>query len=177
MDRGIDQVVEQLATAGRENSANNSRCLRRRALVGSEAFSTGQGKARCQRAHCGGCRHRDVQATGRWRARGKDRAGRRVLASTRFPPRKTKGRPQRWLVVVARDEDEIHAKLRQILTADRHVRVIFDRRANDLRNPPWVTRSLRTHGFAVVPVGGQARASSSRSAGAVRPEGGDARRA
>jgi len=39
-----------------------------------------------------------------------------------FPPRKTTGRPRYWLVVVAREEDEIHAKLRRVLAADRHVR-------------------------------------------------------
>jgi hypothetical protein len=51
---------------------------------------------------------------------------------------------------VARDEDEIHAKLQRVLAGDRHIRVIFDRRGDTSRNPPWVTRSLGLHGFAVV---------------------------
>ncbi len=51
---------------------------------------------------------------------------------------------------MARDEDEIHAKLQRVLAGDRHVRVIFDRRGDTSRNPPWVTRSLCLHGFAVV---------------------------
>ena len=73
----------------------------------------------------------------------------------RVPPRKTRRPPpQGWLVVVARDEDEIHDKLRRIFAADRHTRVIFDRRANGARNHPWVARSLRLHGFAVVPAVG-----------------------
>ena len=69
----------------------------------------------------------------------------------RVPPRKARRRrPQGWLVVVARDEDDIHDKLRRIFAADRQTRVIFDRRANGARNHPWVARSLRLHGFAVV---------------------------
>jgi hypothetical protein len=64
---------------------------------------------------------------------------------------------------VARDEDEIHAKLRRVRTADRHVRVIFDRRANTSRKPPWLTRSLRIHGFAVVPAIGKGRQSAGGS--------------
>lgn len=59
-----------------------------------------------------------------------------------------------WLVVVARDEDEIHERLRRLLAADRRTRVIFDRRANPARNHPWVARSLRLYGFAVVPAVG-----------------------
>jgi hypothetical protein len=89
-----------------------------------------------------------------------------TLDSTWFSPRKTKGRPHRWLVVAARDEDEIHAKLRRVLAADRHVRVIFDRRATASRTPPWVTRSLRIHGFAVISAVGKRRPSSHRSAAA-----------
>lgn len=71
--------------------------------------------------------------------------------SKRLPPRKVPGRrPPHWLVIVARDEDEIHARLQRVLAGDRHVRVIFDRRGDTSRNQPWVTRSLRLHGFAVV---------------------------
>jgi hypothetical protein len=68
---------------------------------------------------------------------------------------------------VARDEDEIHAKLRRVLAADQHVQLIFDRRADGSRNPPWVTRSLRIHGFAVVPAMGRSRQNSHRSVAAV----------
>ncbi len=89
----------------------------------------------------------------------------------RFPPRKATGRPQRWLIVVARDEDEIHAKLRRVLAADRHVRVIFDRRANTSRNPAWVTRSLRIHRFAVVSAMGKGRQSSCSAAAVLSKEG------
>ena len=77
----------------------------------------------------------------------------------------TTGRPRRWFVVVAREEDEIHAKLRRVLAADRHVRVIFDGRANTVRNPPWVTRSLRIHGFAVILAVAKGRQNSRRAAG------------
>ena len=44
-----------------------------------------------------------------------------------------KMRPQpglRWLVVVVRDQDEIHRKLRAALSDDAFVRVIFDRRGD-----------------------------------------------
>jgi len=61
-------------------------------------------------------------------------------------------------VIVARDEGKIHEKLRRVLAADRHTRVIFDRRASAARNHPWVARSLRIHSFAVVAaVGGERR--------------------
>ncbi len=50
----------------------------------------------------------------------------------------------------ARDEDARHAKLRRVLADDGRLRVMFDRRADRLRNPGWVNRSLRTLGFAVV---------------------------
>lgn len=73
----------------------------------------------------------------------------------RLPLRKARRRrPLGWLVVVARDEDEIHDKLRRVFAADRHTRVIFDRRADGARNHPWVARSLRLHGFAIVPAVG-----------------------
>jgi len=76
-------------------------------------------------------------------------------STARLPARKARRRrPQGWLVIVARDEDEIHAKLRRVLAADLLTRVIFDRRANGARNHPWVARSLRIHGFAVVPAVG-----------------------
>lgn len=73
----------------------------------------------------------------------------------RLPLRKaSRRRPPGWLVVVARDEDEIHEKLCRLLAAARRTRVIFDRRANPARNHPWVARSLRLHGFAIVPAVG-----------------------
>lgn len=76
--------------------------------------------------------------------------------AVRISPRKARRRRlQGWLVIVARDEDEIHAKLRRVLAGDRHTRVIFDRRASGARNHPWVARSLRIHGFAVAPAVGE----------------------
>ena len=81
-------------------------------------------------------------------------------------PQVTKGRPRHWLVVVAREEDQIHAKLRRVLAADRRVRVIFDRRATAARNPSWVTRSLRIHGFAVIPAVGTGRQNAHPAAAA-----------
>ena len=76
-------------------------------------------------------------------------------ATMRVSPRNARRRrPRGWLVVVARDEDEIHDKLRRIFAADPRTRVIFDRRANGARNHPWVARSLRLHGFAIVPAVG-----------------------
>jgi len=65
--------------------------------------------------------------------------------------RKANPRP-RWLVVVARDQDEVHHKLSAALSDDCLVRVIFDRRTDPGRNPEWVSRSLRECGFAVVPL-------------------------
>ncbi len=82
----------------------------------------------------------------------------------RLPPRKVPGRrPPHWLVIVARDEDDIHAKLQRVLAGDRHVRVIFDRRRDASRNPPWVTRSLCLHGFAVVLTARKGRSKPSRA--------------
>ena len=56
----------------------------------------------------------------------------------------------RWLVVVAREKDARHAQLRRVLRGDGRLRVMFDRRADGLRNPGWVNDSLRTLGFAVI---------------------------
>ncbi len=107
-------------------------------------------------------------ASGRRHEEGQHRADtkRTRALRARRRPLVTKGRPRRWLVVVAREEDEIHAKLRRVLAADRHARVIFDWRATAARNPPWVTRSLRTHGFAVIPAVGKGRQNSHRAAAA-----------
>jgi hypothetical protein len=85
-----------------------------------------------------------------------------------FPPRKTIARTpkqsHRWLIVVARDEDVMHAKFRRIFSADRNVCVIFDRRADDSRNRPWLNRSLRIHGFAIVAANEGPRESPTRTA-------------
>ena len=72
--------------------------------------------------------------------------------------RKANPRP-RWLVVVARDQDEVHHKLSAALSDDHLVRVIFDRRRDPGRNPEWVSRSLRGCGFAVVPLSASAHPS------------------
>jgi hypothetical protein len=93
----------------------------------------------------------------RWHEEGQYDTERIRAHRARCHPLMTKGRPQRRLVVVARDEDRIHAKLRRVFAADAPVSVIFDRRANASRNPPWLTRSLRIHGFAVVPAMGRGR--------------------
>jgi len=104
----------------------------------------------------------------RWHEEGQYRADteRTRALRARRRPLVTKGRPRHWLVVVAREEDEIHAKLRRVLAVDRHVRVIFDRRATAARNPPWVTRGLRIHGFAVIPAVGKGRQNAHRAAAA-----------
>jgi hypothetical protein len=79
-------------------------------------------------------------------------AGRVVAQAPTAMSRKAGRRqPPGWLVIVSREEDGIHERLRRVLAADRHTRVIFDRRASAARNHPWVARSLRLHGFAVVP--------------------------
>ena len=72
-----------------------------------------------------------------------------------MPPAGQRARRRRrpvtgWLVVVARDKAARHAQLRQVLGGDSRLRVMFDRRADGLRNPGWVNDSLRTLGFAVI---------------------------
>jgi len=84
----------------------------------------------------------------------------RTRARARCRPLMTTGRPRRWLVVVAREEDEIHAKLRRVLAADRHLRVIFDRRASgwSSRSCPVVTPARAEDRLVVDPLIGKQRA-------------------
>src|SRR2546426_6877066 len=81
--------------------------------------------------------------------------------------RRANPRP-RWLVVVARDQDEVHHKLSAALSDDCLVWVIFDRRRDPGRNPEWVSRSLP--GGADLPLChclGSARSRSWRARGSL----------
>jgi hypothetical protein len=62
----------------------------------------------------------------------------------------TDPRPNRWIVLVAKGQDELYEHLRHAFSTDRQVEVIVDRRASLNRNPCWVFDRLRTHGVAVI---------------------------
>ncbi len=59
-------------------------------------------------------------------------------------------REYQWVILVARDQTDLYAHLRDALRGDPKVRVTLDRRANDLRNPRWVNERLRSHGAVVI---------------------------
>lgn len=59
-------------------------------------------------------------------------------------------RPHRWIVLIAKGQDELYEHLRHAFSTDRQVEVIVDRRASLNRNPCWVVDRLRTHGVAVI---------------------------
>jgi hypothetical protein len=56
----------------------------------------------------------------------------------------------RWIVLIAKGQDELYEHLRQAFSTDRQVEVIVDRRKGLHRNPCWVIDRLRTHGVAVI---------------------------
>jgi hypothetical protein len=56
----------------------------------------------------------------------------------------------RWIVLVAKGQDELYEHLRHAFSTDRQVEVIVDRRAGLNRNPCWIIDRLRTHGVAVI---------------------------
>lgn len=65
--------------------------------------------------------------------------------------------PQRdyqWVILVARDQSDLFAHLRDALRGDPKVQVTLDRRENDSRNPPWINERLRTHGAVVIRIPG-----------------------
>jgi len=59
-------------------------------------------------------------------------------------------RDYQWVILVARDQSDLYAHLRNALRGDPKVQVTLDRRDSDSRNPPWVNERLRTHGAVVI---------------------------
>ena len=59
-------------------------------------------------------------------------------------------RDYQWVILVARDQSDLYAHLRNALRGDPKVQVTLDRRENDSRNQPWVNERLRTHGAVVI---------------------------
>ena len=59
-------------------------------------------------------------------------------------------RDYQWVILVARDQRDLYAHLRDALRGDPKVQVTLDRRENDSRNQPWVNERLRTHGAVVI---------------------------
>jgi hypothetical protein len=56
----------------------------------------------------------------------------------------------RWIVLVAKGQDELYEHLRHAFSTDSQVEVIVDRRAGLNRNPCWIIDRLRTHSVAVI---------------------------
>ena len=58
--------------------------------------------------------------------------------------------PIEWIVLVARDQPDLHAHLCRAFSRDQKVEIVMDRRRSPRRNPPWLEDRLRIHGAAVV---------------------------
>ncbi len=58
--------------------------------------------------------------------------------------------PSRWIILVARGEDELYEHLRDAFQHDKEVEVIMDSQNNPRRNPAGVDESLRTRGVAII---------------------------
>jgi hypothetical protein len=52
----------------------------------------------------------------------------------------------RWIILVARGQDDLYEHLVRALQHDKQVKVVMDRRKDVKRNPPGVAESLRTRG-------------------------------
>ena len=59
-------------------------------------------------------------------------------------------RDYHWVILVARDQSDLYAHLRNALRGDPKVQVTLDRRDNDFRNQPWGNERLRTQGAVVI---------------------------
>ena len=59
-------------------------------------------------------------------------------------------RDYQWVILVAQDQSDLYAHLRDALRGDPKVQVTLDRRDNDSRNQPWVNERLRSHGAVVI---------------------------
>ena len=55
-----------------------------------------------------------------------------------------------WIILVARDQDDLFAHLERAFARDSKVEIILDRRKDYRRNPPGVEERLRIHGAVVV---------------------------
>jgi hypothetical protein len=76
------------------------------------------------------------------------------MAKERPAGANTSRRDYQWVILVARDQSDLYAHLRDALRGDRKVQVTLDRRKDDSRNPPWVNERLRAHGAVVIRVPG-----------------------
>ena len=59
-------------------------------------------------------------------------------------------RDYQWVILVAQDQSDLYAHLRDALRGDPKVQVTLDRRGDDSRNQPWVNERLRSHGAVVI---------------------------
>ena len=61
-----------------------------------------------------------------------------------------KSTPAEWIILVARDQDDLFTHLERAFARDSKVEIILDRRKDYRRNPPGVEERLRIHGAVVV---------------------------
>ncbi|HXJ78573.1 MAG TPA: hypothetical protein VMS64_07825 [Candidatus Methylomirabilis sp.] len=57
----------------------------------------------------------------------------------------------RWLILVAAEQAELYAHLREALRGDKLIEVVLDRRKNPARTPAWLREQLRLQGAALIP--------------------------
>lgn len=58
----------------------------------------------------------------------------------------------RWVILVGREHAELYEHLCRAFCGDTKVRVVLDRRTDELRNPAWVTEQLRKDGVVIIRV-------------------------
>jgi hypothetical protein len=58
----------------------------------------------------------------------------------------------RWVILVAREEDELYEHLRAAFAGDPKVRVVLDRRTDEARNSPRINERLHTARVVIIPV-------------------------
>jgi len=56
----------------------------------------------------------------------------------------------RWIILIARGEDELYEHLSSVFESDRKVEVVMDRRRNERRDSAKVAEGLRARGVAVI---------------------------
>ena len=69
------------------------------------------------------------------------------MAPSRTQPPKP---ASRWVILVARGEEDLYEHLRRAFESDSQVELVMDRRMDTQRSPAWVIERLRTHGVAVI---------------------------
>lgn len=55
-----------------------------------------------------------------------------------------------WLILVAKDQQDLYSHLVRAFSRDDKVQILMDRRRDYSRNPPGMEERLRTHGAAVI---------------------------